>query len=232
MARIVAVRPNRPPVRDEFGPKVRVHTRYYLADGSQVPGTTTITALLAKPWLVRWANDLGIQGIDADLVRDEAASIGKLAHYFIECALSQIQPVVRDFTEAQIDAARRPVDFFGSWARQHVLEPDLIEQPLVSERYGYGGTIDYFGLVDEIPTLVDYKTGNGLYWEHSIQCAAYAYLLREHGKDLRAARVLRIGRSDEGYQEKVLTGEETRTNFRVFLHLLEVYRYRKALGVR
>ena len=37
----------------------KAHTVYKLADGTRVPGATTITGLLNKPHLVRWANKIG-----------------------------------------------------------------------------------------------------------------------------------------------------------------------------
>ena len=43
--------------------KYKAHTRYELKDGTYVPGTTTITGLENKPFLVPWANRLGLEGI-------------------------------------------------------------------------------------------------------------------------------------------------------------------------
>ena len=45
--------------------KSKAHQRYKLADGTQVPGVTTITGQLNKPALIIWANRLGLQGIDS-----------------------------------------------------------------------------------------------------------------------------------------------------------------------
>ena len=43
----------------------RVHTVYKTKDGKRVPGVTTILGVINKPALVRWANNLGLQGIDS-----------------------------------------------------------------------------------------------------------------------------------------------------------------------
>ncbi|MBD3393661.1 MAG: hypothetical protein GF410_16730, partial [Chitinivibrionales bacterium] len=64
--------------------KGKVHTRYYNKAGKQVPGTTTITGVMNKSALVKWANGLGLRGIDVKNYVDELATIGTLAHYMIE----------------------------------------------------------------------------------------------------------------------------------------------------
>ena len=37
----------------------RAHITYKLADGTAVPGVTTVLSVLNKPALVKWANNLG-----------------------------------------------------------------------------------------------------------------------------------------------------------------------------
>ena len=43
---------------DKLKKVTKTHTRYYLQDGTLVPGSTTVTGLLNKPALVKWANNL------------------------------------------------------------------------------------------------------------------------------------------------------------------------------
>jgi hypothetical protein len=43
--------------------KTKQHTIYKLADGSRVPGVTTIVGMKAKPQLIDWANRIGLEGI-------------------------------------------------------------------------------------------------------------------------------------------------------------------------
>jgi len=52
----------------------RAHITYKLADGVPVPGVTTILSVLNKPALVKWANNLGLQGIDSSKYVDEKAA--------------------------------------------------------------------------------------------------------------------------------------------------------------
>ena len=65
----------------------KAHTIYKTSEGKRVPGATTITGLLNKPYLITWANKLGLEGVDSTKYRDEAASVGTLAHAMIQAHL-------------------------------------------------------------------------------------------------------------------------------------------------
>ena len=62
----------------------KVHTVYKTGDSIRVPSVTTILGVLSKPALIPWANRLGLQGIDSSKYVDRLATIGTLAHYWIE----------------------------------------------------------------------------------------------------------------------------------------------------
>ena len=59
----------------------KAHQRYKTKDGVIVPGVTTILSILAKPALIYWSWNLGMQGIDYRKVSDKAKDIGTLTHY-------------------------------------------------------------------------------------------------------------------------------------------------------
>ena len=70
----------------------------------------------------------------------------------------------------------------------------------------YGGTIDLYCTLNGTPTLVDFKTGSGIYDEHYYQLCAYRHLLIENGHEVREARILNIPRTeDEQFKEEVYT---------------------------
>lgn len=197
--------------------KARAHTRYRTADGTIVPGATTVIGVIDKPHLVKWANNLGLLGYDSNKYRDELAEIGTLAHYMIECHLSGIEPDLSAYSPEQIDRASNSVLKFHEWEKQHTLEPILTEAQLVSEKYRFGGTVDYYGLIDGIPTILDLKTSKAIYDSHIWQVAAYHQLLVEHGYDVQQVRVLQIGRDEsEGFSERVLTVDELGPQWAVF----------------
>lgn len=209
--------------------KAEAHVQYYLADGTLVPGVTTVVDVLNKPQLVPWANKMGLKGIDAMKYRDEAAAIGTLAHEMIACRLLGKEPDLSDWSPNQIEKATNALTKFILYRNEHDLEPVLIEQPLVSEEYGYGGTPDYVGLRDRVPVVLDLKTGSGIYTGAFIQVAAYRQLVVEAGHVVESVYILRVGRDSS------LSWEEQRVGnldiyWEMFLHCLALYELPKKLG--
>lgn len=218
-------------VKVEKVSSAKAHTRYRLANGTQVPGTTTVLGVLNKPALVRWANQLGLQGIDSTKYVDALATIGTCAHLMIQSHLNGEQPDLSAFSPEEIDRAENSFLKFLEWEKQHHLEVIFTEHPLVSERYRYGGTVDCYCTLDGAPTLLDFKTSKAIYVEHIHQLGAYQQLLRENGYPVKQARILQIGRTeDEGFTERTETAASLRPHWQLFKACLEVYRLKKVVG--
>ena len=208
--------------------KSRAHIRYQLADGTKIPGVTTVLGILNKPALVKWANNLGLQGIDSTKYRDEMADIGTLAHQMIVDYFNKVETDTTDYSKNQIDLAENCLLSFWEWEKDHQIEVIMAEQPLVSEEYGFGGTIDLYCNLNGVPTLVDFKTGKGLYPEHTYQVAAYGNLLMTNGYDLENMQILRIGRdANEGFE--VYSGSIGWRQWELFKHCLSIYNLQKEI---
>lgn len=229
MARITV--PTRPPRFEDFGKKTAVHTIYTTTSGVRVPGATTISGLLDKSSvLVNWATRLALAGTDPRSHKDEAAWIGKLSHYIVECWFAGVEPELDDYSANQIKRARHAERAFHNWRGNRTMIPEIVEDKLVSDEYRYGGTIDFYGLVDRLPLLVDFKTSNGIYFEHQVQVAGYWHLLVEHGYECKGVRVLRIPRTPhEGFVDHSITGSQILKLWRIFQDLLDVYWVKKSL---
>ncbi len=207
--------------------KSRTHQKYKAKDGATVPGVTTILGVLNKPALVKWANGLGLQGIDSTTYVDETARIGTLAHEMIQEYLGGPFWDREAFDAQQIDAAENAVLSFYEWERQTgaKMKTHAIELQLVSESYRYGGTVDWLGEIDGALWLVDIKTSKALYPEHVYQVAAYHQMLIENGYQVDGVRLLRVGRSeDEGFDDHVIDTPERCMAWDVFKAALELYR--------
>jgi len=206
--------------------KTQAHIQYKLADGTPVPGVTTVLNILAKPSLIQWAWELGRQNLDWREVRDSAADVGTLAHYFIMCYLKGEMPDTSEYSQIDVKKATICLNKFKVWHAEHWLSPIMIETPLVSEKYRFGGTLDLFAEYNGEFTLVDFKTGKAIYDEYFYQLAAYRQLLVEQGWPVANARILRIGRDeDEGFEEVIRTYLDN--EFAIFRHCLEIYRLRR-----
>jgi len=202
--------------------RTKAHITYRAEDQEIVPGVTTILGILNKPALVKWANNLGLRGIDSSKFVDEKAAIGTLAHQMIADYLKGEQTDTSEYSKVQIDQAENAALAFFEWERTHPIEPVLVETPLVSELYRFGGTIDCLARLNGDLCLVDFKTSSGIFPEMMIQVAAYRQLLEEAGYDADRVIILRIGRTpDEGFEERHVGQLDKR--WQIFKHALAIY---------
>ena len=149
--------------------KTRIHTVYKLSNGERVPSVTTVLGILAKPALIHWAWKCGCDGQDYRAVRDDAGNVGTLAHYLVLCHLKGEIPDTSEYSPENLDRAENALIKYWDWEKGHRIEPILVETPLVSEQYRFGGTLDFYGKVDGQPSLVDFKTGKSIYGEAYLQ---------------------------------------------------------------
>jgi len=212
--------------------KTKQHQIYKLKDGTRVPGVTTITGMEAKPYLIPWANRLGLEGIKTTEYVDHLAEIGTLAHQMVADHLRGKKTNTSEYTKEQIDKSENSFLSYLEWEKGKTIEPILIEEPLVSERYRYGGQIDSLLKVNGVIGLHDLKTGKAIYDDWFIQLIAYTYLLYENGYVENWANlpaiILRIGRDEtEGFE--VGYGHNHELLFKKFLILRDLYQVNKEI---
>jgi hypothetical protein len=189
--------------KETYTHRVKQHTVYRLEDGKRVPGVTTILSVLNKPVLVKWANNLGLQGIDSSKYVDEKATIGTCCHYMVECHVKGSKPDLSEFSPHDVELAENGFLKFLDWEKLYgplvLLGSEMV---LVSEAMRCGGTIDLFVELNGIPTLLDIKTsGSGIWPEMKHQVSAYNAILWENGYRPEQVFILRVGRSaDEGFE--------------------------------
>ncbi len=213
--------------------KTKIHTVYKNLKGERLPSVTTVLGVLNKPALMDWAWKCGCDGLDYKAVRDTAGGIGTLAHYLILCHLKHETPDTSEYSAQDIDKAETCLIKFWEWDKQYNICPILVETPLVSEPFGFGGTIDCLCQITQGPSiyknmLLDFKTGKGIYPEMFYQLAAYSHLLAEHNMHHEGAMILRIGRDEnEGFEVREMGNLDR--HFEVFKHCLGIYQLQKEL---
>ena len=185
--------------------KAQIHTVYKTEGGKIVPPVSEVLKLIPKPALLPAAVKLTKDKIDYRKYWGDLRDVGSLAHEMILCHLRENTLVADDYSRSQIDRAENCFLKYLEWEKQHKLEPILIEKSLVSKRHRFGGTLDFYGNIDGILTLIDFKTGKAIYpVEHFCQIAAYNILLVENGYEKpRDFCILQIGRDEtEKYREE------------------------------
>jgi len=207
----------------------KIHTVYRNKAGERVCSVTTFLGVLGKPAIIHWAWEQGVAGLDYRKTRDIAGDTGTLVHYLILCLLKDEEPDLSEWSEAGLAAAACPMEKFKAWRAENELEPILLELPLVSEEFQFGGMPDFYGKVNGILTLLDFKTGVNVYQEAFYQTSAYKKLLEEHGHQVDAVKILRLGKSeDEGFEERAVGNLDK--HFEVFLACQKIYNLQKAIG--
>src|SRR3972149_9635052 len=87
----------------------RPHQKYYLKDGTEVPGVTTPLKIISIPALAPAANKLGLQNINSNIFWLELADIGTIAHFLILQHLKSVSKPdiseIGEFSKKQIDSA-------------------------------------------------------------------------------------------------------------------------------
>jgi len=217
------------------------HQKYILQDGTEVPGGSTICKIGDDPAaLIHWAWNLGREGKDYRKERDKAADIGTIAHFLIECFLTQQVADLSDYSQADIDKALVCYNKFHDWWEEQDLQVVATEIQLVNEAYRYGGTIDLIAANKETGhhILIDFKTSKKIseaYWR---QCAGYAALWNHNQPEaeyeamgepclcktnqIKSHAIVRIGKQDEGDFE-VVWKEDLSNEWEVFQRQVDLY---------
>ena len=105
--------------------KSKAHIRYKNKDGKVIPGTTTVLSNLAKPYLITWANRLGLEGIDSESVKRGAGDAGTLTHARITSQWLGEEVDYSEYSPAIIALSDNSMVKFYDWQKQHTLKPLL-----------------------------------------------------------------------------------------------------------
>lgn len=218
-------------VNKKIGEKSKAHTVYKTKEGKRVPSVTTILNVINKPALIAWANNLGLEGKNAEEYKRETASIGTLGHELIQEELGGFEVDLDMYSSDQIVAANVALEHFHEWQNDidSSIETYHIELPMVHETLMYGGKIDWYCKMNDEMWLIDIKTSGGLYSEMEAQVAAYAELLDHYGYKVDKVALLNVSREEEvSYKFLELKPERLGKAWGVFEAALNLYKAQSA----
>lgn len=219
-------------MKDTIKGRSKAHTRYYTKDGVLVPGVTTITSLEGGEKgqiLCGWANGLGLEGVKYSEYMRNVSNLGTLVHYRAECFLTGEKPDFSLYSPTELAESEISYKKFVWWVMSHKdFKLIFVEKPLVSEKYGFGGTIDLYCEINGVKTLVDIKTSNACREEHKVQVSAYEQLMNENVHLIEDVKILRVGRKEnDGFE--IIDVPQRETRFKKFVYLLAVYKLNNTL---
>lgn len=175
----------------------REHQKYFMPDGREVTGASTIIKCLglSTSALMGFAERCGREGVSHRKVSQEACDIGTIAHWIIQNRLECARSSFDGLDGRLVDQAMWAADSFDqTWKYARGPGRVLCEKQLVSVQYGFGGTIDIMAPDPEAPgqhILCDIKTSKAIYDEHWLQVAGYGILAAEAGYSISRYEIWR-----------------------------------------
>lgn len=225
-------------VRYDFDPVRHIH---YI-NGNKALSVTTTLGIINKPFLIPWAanqaadevkrrlvpgkalDEIGIQKLVADAKtahktsRDSAADMGTYIHNWIEEYTRGKDPDLPVNTKLH----RTILDFKKFWDSQDIV-PIHAERPVCSPTYNLAGIPDLICKVDGKLTIMDWKTGSGIYPEMFLQLAAYALMYEEEFPSQKVEQLFIVNASVK-YNFKTECRTEIDIFKKTYLQALELYK--------
>ena len=211
----------------------KAHITYKDSMEQKVVGVTTALGILAKPALIPWAWKRGKDGLELYESRDKSADIGTITHERIKAYFSGYEIDNFNISQEAWKLSDNSLISFYEWAGPRNIKPILIETPLVSEKYRYGGTPDVYGEMDNKLTLLDFKTGAGIYPEFFVQLAAYSKLLIENGYPHEKIIILNLPKSEgDSFQVQQVSADSLELQFKKFMHCVGIWELDKEIKIK
>jgi hypothetical protein len=108
---------------------------------------------------------------------------------------------------------------------KHKIQANTTEMEVVSEKYGYAGTLDFIGLFDDELALIDWKTGTRFDIKYGWQMASYARAYEEPNPEKnKLDRVIGVQIPRTGRAPKIFKYEHVDSCFEAFLSALNTFR--------
>lgn len=189
-----------------------------------IPGSTTICSILNIPALVKWANNLGLKGIDSDVYVENEARIGTLIHAILNSHVTKTEVDLSEYSEEEIRTAEESFFRYIEWEKDQEIETIFAEKTLISNDLRYKGVIDFYCKLNGKYTLVDFKTSKNIYDGHILQVSSYLTLLKENNLPVDQLLIINVGKKENKvFHTKFITLEETENYLKIFNHLLDIY---------
>lgn len=213
--------------------------RYRVVKGGRrflVPSVTTVCGVISKPALIPWAVNCALELVkgsvfpgveysevyldevfklarkEAQARKTDAAKQGTSTHAILGGLRAGVGDLV---TDPKVIAAH-------TWLKEADVELRDIERPIYSRLHRYSGRLDCIALVGGVLSLVDWKTGKGIYPEFRLQTAAYVKAYEEEtGETISQRVIVRLG---EGVVEPhYFPRPLLKADFAAFLGALSLY---------
>ena len=118
------------------------------------------------------------------------------------------------------------VQGYAAFKRDYCIKDWERFESILGNEY-YAGTLDRYGKLDGIPTVLDIKTGSRLHMKvHTVQLAGYAKLLLENNHPVAQGAILQLKKNGT-YTLKTVSDDELADAYFIFKRCLELHNYLK-----
>lgn len=193
----------------------------YMVDGKVLPGSTSVLGIVAKNALTFWAANCASDYFKSKIapgevydevyldevyrnskkahtqIKDNAASVGGITHKWVQDYIENKNPEL-PFNEQVCGAVNR----FLTWQKDNDVKFLLSEQPCLSLKHQFAGTLDFICKIKGKLYIGDLKTNNGMYYNSmGSQCASYMLCREEeYGEKYAGFVVCRVGKTDGEFE--------------------------------
>jgi hypothetical protein len=220
---------------------------YRNSEGVILPGVTTVIDNLGwnRRALMHWAWKMGWDQRDYREEKKAAANIGTVAHKLIEIDVTQGIVIKDDLDMLKVQYGPEIVEqaqvAFESWMRwrdSHEFVSVSAEESLVSESLQTGGTLDHrmvmaIAHIQGRMSILDVKVTSGLYLEHIIQVATYAFMRNENFPDEPVVELhwLKLGKGEPSFAHEWMPYDCDKVKYaiEVFRHLRAIHDLKKRM---
>lgn len=173
----------------------------YTLDGKPIPSVTTILKVLG-----------GYEGIPLDVLNAKAA-IGTAVHEV--CSFHLLNTLDESTIHDKVAPYYKQ---FLRFLNESGIDICLTETQVFSRKYWYAGTLDIYGYLNDVETLIDIKTCLDLHLPMGPQTAAYKQALEENmGLETKQRMILRLGQ--DRYQLDPVNDRMDLATFNCCLHI-------------
>lgn len=138
----------------------------YEIDGEEIPSVSELTRFISRE----------VYGDVSQFHLDNAGERGRAVHKALE--------VLDKYGEVECAEDIAPhIKAYLQFRKDHVVEWKYIEKPICSPDKRYAGTLDCYGKVDGVPTLLDFKTTASIDPQHRTMYTAAQNLYRKAMQD-------------------------------------------------
>jgi hypothetical protein len=117
------------------------------------------------------------------------------------------------------------------WAKDHSFRPIAAELVIASRIHNYAGTLDTVGYVEDAVSIVELKTGKGVYREAHLQAVAQAKAYEEMGfGPVEKAFILRVPKVVGDPEFEAVEVSDFDSNFQAFLHAAALWEWQQSEG--